>query len=98
MHIAETAIQRFREHPEQPIADVTLLFKDLQRFWHPPSPKVAEHSTDHAQEYSRIMELLRSRNELSFLDSVLFRDVRTQGLGNQRDEFYACNMLIQLIE
>src|SRR5262249_15063238 len=50
MHIAETAFARY---PDK-VGDTEDLFDSLERFWHPPSPKVAEHSTDHAEEYSRI--------------------------------------------
>jgi hypothetical protein len=43
------------------------------------------------------MEILRSRTELRSLDHALFVDVPLDGL-KQRDEFYICNELIQLME
>jgi hypothetical protein len=98
LHIAETTFQRFRQQPDAPITDRAKLFADLQSFWHPPNPKVAERSTDHALEYSRIMELLRSNTTLGPLDSVLFDEIPSPWTPGGRDEFYVCNALIQLIE
>jgi hypothetical protein len=98
LHIAEMTFKRFREQPDEQIQNIGVLFDNLKSFWTPSSPKVAEHSTDHTKEYSRIMEMLRSQNHLSFLDSVLFKDVGSPGLNGRRDEFYICNALIQLME
>jgi hypothetical protein len=96
LHIAETTFRRAREKPEVPVRDIQDLFDYLSEFWHPPSPKVAEHATAQAEEYSRILEMLR-QNNLTTLDPVLFPTAQSGGLGN-RDEFYICNALIQLME
>jgi hypothetical protein len=98
MHVAETAFMRYRACPDEPILDTQELFEQLHRFWHPPSLKVAEHSTAHTQDYNRIMEQLRSKEEFRFLDPILFNNMPTAGLDGRRDEFYLCNSLIQLIE
>src|SRR4030095_10408090 len=97
LHVAETAFQRIRERPEKPVENTTELFDYLHEFWHPPSPTVGEHAIEHAEEYSRLMEILRSRTELRSLDHALFVDVPLDGL-KQRDEFYICTELIQLME
>jgi hypothetical protein len=98
LHIAETAFQRYRERDDEAVFPPEL-FERLQRFWYPPSPKIAQYSNEHALEYSRIMELVRSGDDMKFLDSVLFEDIEKIGLRpSQRDEFYVCNALIQLIE
>jgi hypothetical protein len=96
LHIAESTFQRYREREDDPIFPPQL-FQHLEKFWHPPSPKIAEYSTEHALEYSRIMELIRSGADLKFLDATLFEDIALIG-GSRRDEFYICNALIQLIE
>ena len=99
LHVAEQAFLRFREHPDEPIDDVPALFRQVEEFWRPPSPKVAERGSEHTEEYVRIMELLRSDPKLSFLDPVLFSGAVMPWLtGPHRDEFYLCNALIQLIE
>jgi len=98
LHIAETAFRRYRERDDEPVYPPDL-FERLRRFWYPPSPKIADYSNEHTLEYSRIMELVRSGEDLRFLDSVLFEDIKRLGLGaSQRDEFYVCNALIQLME
>jgi hypothetical protein len=96
MHIAEKAFCRYTGI----VNTVPKLFKELEHFWHPPSPKIAERSTEHTVEYSRIMELIRKSPRLRPLDPNLFSKIGEIGMlpVNQRDEFYICNALIQLME
>jgi patatin-like phospholipase len=96
-HVCETTFRRDREQPEAAVQNTTALFRSMSEFWHPPSPRVAEHATTHAEAYSRVMELLRSRPEFSPLDRVLFPTAPQSGL-TDRNEFYICNTLIQLME
>lgn len=95
-HIARTAFQRFRERDDQPI-DPRVLFQDLREYWHPPSTSIDERSTDHTLEYSRILDLIRTNDNLKFLDASLFDGI-SGGQIPYRDEFYVCNSLIQLME
>jgi hypothetical protein len=99
LHIGETTFARFREQPETPVSSTPDLFRSLLSFWHPPSPKVAEYSTQHTIEYSRIMENLRALG-ITQLDAVLFSGLRAPGSNGlkQRDQFYICNALLQLME
>jgi hypothetical protein len=90
-HIAEQTFERVRRHDASPFDGPS--FGEMYDIWHAPSVAVDSYSTQHALEYSRIMELVRSREDLGFLDSVLF----ASGI-QDRDEFYICNSLIQLIE
>jgi hypothetical protein len=97
LHIAETAFKRYARD-DQPLYP-PYLFDRLKSFWHPPSPKITAYSTKHTLEYSRIMELIRSREDFSYLDPVLFDGIRKHGVNiDNRDEFYLCNSLIQLME
>jgi hypothetical protein len=97
LHIAEMAFRRYAS--EDQAVYPPELFDRLKNYWHPPSPRISAYSTEHTLEYSRIMELIRSREELSYLDSALFDGIRDHGLKvANRDEFYLCNSLIQLIE
>lgn len=104
LHIAEKAFGRFREHPDTETLDsegkIKDLFENLRKHWHPPSHKVGEHSTDHAMEYTRLMELIRGNRNLAFLDPALFESIKNAPLSltGTRDEFYICNAFIQLIE
>ena len=97
LHIAETAFKQYRENEDAPVR-APELFERLRHFWYPPSPKVAEYSTEHTLEYSRILELVRSNEDFRFLDPELFADMDTYLGQRRRDEFYICNALIQLIE
>src|SRR5262249_8572939 len=98
LHVAETAFCRDREQLEVPLASTKTFFESMRDFWYPPSPKVAEHSTAHAEEYSNIMERLRSKEELRRLDASVFPQIARNGPLGDRDEFYVCNELIQLME
>lgn len=99
LHIGETTFQRRREVPDEPlVGGPKALFEFLWEFWHPPSPRVAERSTAHAEQYSHIMELLREKHQFEPLDRVLFPEIKSQGLVDKRSEFYVCNALIQLME
>ena len=99
LHICETAFQRRREIPDEPlVGGPKALFEFLWEFWHPPSPRVAERSTAHAEQYSHIMELLREKHQFEPLDRVLFPEIKPPGLEDKRSEFYVCNALIQLME
>jgi hypothetical protein len=104
LHVGETTFRRAREKPELPIGStknnsdtIQGLFNYLAEFWHAASPKLAERATAHAEEYSRILESLRKQQNLNTLDAVLFPKARGQTISN-RDEFYVCNALIQLME
>ena len=60
---------------------------------------INERSTDHATEYSRVMDLIRQGPKMEGLDHVMFeRLAASTDQLNERDEFYVCNSLVQLIE
>ena len=61
LHVSESAFGRFRHVTFPPE-----FFEQLFRHWHAPSAKVAAHATRNAIEYTRIMELIRSRGNTVF--------------------------------
>jgi glycerophosphoryl diester phosphodiesterase len=99
MHVAEEAFSRYQDDDAKPLADLSKLFPRLYAHWYRPSLVINQHSTDHVQEYSRIMELIRSKPELRHLDHTMFERLPDTGVSaSPRDEFHICNALIQLIE
>src|SRR5262249_50469374 len=103
MHIAEDAFSRYQDDDTKPLADLHDLFKKLHGFWYPPSPMINERSTAHTQEYTRIMDVIRERPELRYLDHTMFEEWKPAprprpGSPLARDEFYICNAFIQLME
>jgi glycerophosphoryl diester phosphodiesterase len=72
----------------------------LYKLWYPPAPAVADHSTQHTNAYSEIMERVRQSAGLANFDHVAF-DGLPPGVADSlkpRDEFYLCTSLIQLME
>jgi hypothetical protein len=97
IHITDKVFRRYREDENKPLHDPAALFEQLHSFWRPPSPVISQYSTAHTLEYSRLMELVRSKPAFSHLDSELFPDLNPDG-PHARDRFYICNSLIQLME
>ena len=96
-HIANTAFNRFPLTRQDFKAGD--LFNRLFQHWHAPSAAIAHHATVNALEYSRLMEMIRSRDEFKALDPAMFRELAANPLQpGRRDEFYLCNALIQLME
>ena len=88
--------------------DIGWLFKRLHKFWHPPTTVIAQHSTEHTQVYSTIMERVRTIPQLAFLDHTLFDGLPSTTFAStggaplsprdERSEFYVINSMIQLME
>ena len=99
MHIAQDAFARYQDDDTHAIGDVQQLFGRLYRYWYPPSVAIGQRSSELADEYSRILEMVRTKPGLEGLDPTLFEGLRANGEElNRRDAFYICNALIQLIE
>jgi glycerophosphoryl diester phosphodiesterase len=99
VHIAQDTFARYQDDDTQAIGSVQQLFERLYRYWYPPSVAIGQRSSELADEYSRIMEMVRTRRELEGLDPTLFEGLRANGEElKRRDAFYICNALIQLIE
>jgi hypothetical protein len=101
MHIGNATFARY-QHEAADINDLSLFFEHLFHYWYPPSLVINARATEHAEEYSRIMETLRRDRSLSHLDRALFEQFARPVLDAEsippRDEFYICNRLIQLME
>jgi hypothetical protein len=99
MHIADVTFGRY-VHEAAGGADLKPFFTHLYHYWYPPSLVINERANEHANEYSRIMETLRTTNGLRTLDSVVFEELKSSDDAAlpPRDEFYICNRLIQLME
>jgi glycerophosphoryl diester phosphodiesterase len=99
VHIAQDTFARYQEDDTQAIGNVGRLFERLYHYWYPPSAAIGQRSSELADEYSRIMEMVRTTPKLKGLDRALFEDFgSTDQKVKPRDEFYICNALIQLIE
>lgn len=99
MHIAQETFARYQDDDTQAIGSVQQLFERLYFYWYPPSAAIGQRSSEWADEYSRIMEMVRTTPTLKGLDYALFKGLRsTNQKVEPRDEFYICNALIQLIE
>jgi hypothetical protein len=100
MHIGHTAFDRYLQDDAQTAIPLPCLFERLYHYWYPPSLVINERATEHAMEYSRIMETLRTSDALRALDSVVFAGFNGSAAQpiSTRDEFYLCNRMIQLIE
>ena len=100
MHIGEQTFARYQADDTHPVDSLDDLFEHLYRYWYPPSVAINERSTEHAAEYSRIMELVRSTTGLQGLDEALFNRLMSNAepVLSPRDEFFVCNALIQLME
>ena len=98
MHIGEEAFQRYQDDDTKPLADLGQLFARLRDYWYPPSQAINANSTYHVNEYTRIMELIRTQPALRNLDHTMFEKWPDTGIVDPREEFYVCNALIQLIE
>ena len=98
MHIGEETFKRYQDDDTKPLADLGQLFKRLRGHWYPPSQAIIANSTYHVNEYTRIMELIRTQTGLRNLDHTMFEKWPETGAVDLREEFYVCNALIQLIE
>jgi glycerophosphoryl diester phosphodiesterase len=98
MHIGEEAFTRYQDEDTKPLADLGQLFRRLRGYWYPPSQAINANSTNHVNEYTRIMELIRTQTSLRTLDHTMFDKLPEIGDIDPREEFYVCNALIQLIE
>lgn len=96
LHIAEQAFCRYRSpNSSESVKD---LFERLHDYWYPPVKTPSEASTRHAEEYSRLLDKIRENPGLK-LDPALFRNWPTPAIDlDERNQFYVCNALIQLIE
>jgi hypothetical protein len=100
MHITERTFARYQDDDTHPVGCLDDLFERLYRYWYPPAVAVNERSTEHAAEYSRLLEIVRTTANLQGLDPTLFSALTAQAIPtlNDRDRFYMCNSLIQLME
>jgi hypothetical protein len=101
MHVAEQTFARYQADDSHSVGSIPELFEKLHQFWYPPVTSVVERSSAHAEEYSRIMEMVRTQPTLRALDQALFDGLKSDGKvvpADPRDEFYVCNALLQLIE
>jgi predicted acylesterase/phospholipase RssA len=100
MHIANATFARYLHEDSRTELDLEKLFDQLYRYWYPPSLVINERATEHATEYSRIMETLRRTEALEALDRVAFAGLAVPDgkKASTRDEFYVCNRMIQLME
>ena len=99
MHVAEEAFWRYQDDDTKPVANLEALFERLHSFWYPSSLAINERSSEHVKEYTRIMDLIRTKSDLAHLDHTMFElwPDNAKRL-DSRDEFYVCNSLIQLME
>lgn len=81
------------------------LFDALKSIWYPPSEAIAAHATKHTQTYTRLLDTLGGNQNLRFLDAELFPakgslpHASTRPTPQQeREAFYFCASLIQLLE
>jgi hypothetical protein len=100
MHIGMQTFSRYQPDDTHAVGNLDDLFEQLYRHWYPPSIAINERTTEHAAEYSRIMEIVRSATGLQGLDQTLFTTLVSAATPplSTRDEFYICNSLIQLME
>ena len=99
VHIAQDTFARYQDDDTHAIGSVQQLFERLYHYWYPPSVTIGQRSSELADEYSRIMEMVRTTPELEGLDQTLFEGLPANGEKlKPRDAFYICNALIQLIE
>jgi glycerophosphoryl diester phosphodiesterase len=99
VHIAQDTFARYQDADTRPIGSVQQLFERLYHYWYPPSVVIGQRSSELADEYSRIMEMVRTTPGLQGLDNTLFEGLPAKGDKlKPRDAFYICNALIQLIE
>lgn len=74
MHVADEAFCRYRDDDTRALPELGVLFDRLYGYWYPPSDAVVDRGTAHANEYSRLMELLRANGSFAALDPQLFDD------------------------
>lgn len=99
IHVAHKTFARYRDDDTKSIGSLQQLFERLYHYWYPPSMAIGQRSSELADEYSRIMGLVRKTPGLEALDHTLFERLPATGTKlNLRDQFYICNALIQLIE
>jgi glycerophosphoryl diester phosphodiesterase len=98
MHVGEETFSRYQDDDTRPLANLGQLFERLRGHWYPPSQAIHANSTYHVNEYTRIMELIRTKPELRHLDHTMFEQWPESGAVDPREEFYICNAMIQLIE
>ena len=84
MHIAHVTFARYLHEGSRTATDLTCLFEQLYRYWYPPSLIINDRATEHATEYSKIMETLRRTEALEALDRVAFRAFRSPRVRRSR--------------
>lgn len=97
IHVAQETFARYLEDDTQSFGSVRELFERLHHYWYPPSAAIGQRSSELADEYSRIMGMVHKTPGLEGLDHAMFEGLNPKGPA-QRDEFYVCNALIQLME
>src|SRR5262249_40078599 len=73
------------------------LAEALKNSWVRSSTAVTEHFTDHASKLDEIFERMRKDTALGFLDKEVYPEVEWWRL-QDRQGFYLCNSMIQLME
>jgi hypothetical protein len=100
-HVAEKAFETALACQVSIAADKAGFFSLLSGFWYPPSAEVAGSFTKHAAAYDLLIERIRKEPGLGkLIDSGLFPGISTLGPNalSQRNAFYFCTSLIQLME
>ncbi len=89
-HIVEAVLNAVSDREEMRGLGVEELFVRLRRHWYPPSQAVSTSFTRHAEEFQRIMDELRSSDDLKFLDTQIspgLRKVTIAQLGPHRRDY-----------
>jgi hypothetical protein len=68
-------------------------------YWYPPTAQVTESGTRLTDAYMKVMEIVRETKAFEHLDPVLFEHwPQPPAAIFERESFYVCNALIQLME
>jgi hypothetical protein len=113
-HIVQSAIGVIGDRKELARQGVEEIFVKLSQHWYPPSRYVAASFTKHTATYTRLLEKLRTNEDLHFLGEQVYPEwPNLMGQSNQskkytiwlpakederRAGFYFCNEVIQLME
>jgi hypothetical protein len=95
MHVGETAFERYYDGDVLTLSSMDELFRRLYKFWARPA-SLKDRNT-HTRAYSELMERIRSVGGLTDMDGSLFSLTQPLPVAN-RNRFYVCNALIQLME
>jgi len=100
-HVAEKAFEPAWESQSDLAQNKSEFFSVLNEFWYAPSINIDNFFTKHAEAYDALIERIRKEPELGAdLDAGLFPGMNSFGPNNQRQRnaFYFCTSLIQLME